>query len=159
MLHARGTGGLQVLPPGSVDWQWIKPLPGHAVCNVGDTLGPFHLAAMPRSQLANLPSLLLGQPSSREASCEFLVDSSNTVLSKLFEADQIPRGVFLLSRSNIHRVVTPPGEQSKHVRWSLVNFLRPSFDEELFPLGHLSPQIAEAAAKDPVMSKLERGTT
>lgn len=41
MLHHRGTGGLQVLPPGTTKWQYIKPLPGLAVCNVGDTLCPY----------------------------------------------------------------------------------------------------------------------
>lgn len=38
LLHGRGTGGLQVLTPGSEEWQYIKPLEGCAVCNVGDTL-------------------------------------------------------------------------------------------------------------------------
>ncbi|BGP46645.1 hypothetical protein JCM10450v2_002493 [Rhodotorula kratochvilovae] len=41
MLHGRGCGGLQVLPPGSTQWQSIRPLPGHAVCNVGDTLSVY----------------------------------------------------------------------------------------------------------------------
>lgn len=36
-LHNR-LGGLQVLPPGSDDWQYVRPLPGHAICNIGDTL-------------------------------------------------------------------------------------------------------------------------
>lgn len=36
-LHNR-LGGLQVLPPGTNDWQYVRPLPGHAICNVGDTL-------------------------------------------------------------------------------------------------------------------------
>ncbi|KAL5513232.1 hypothetical protein ACEPAH_3630 [Sanghuangporus vaninii] len=36
-LHMR-LGGLQVLPPGSTEWRFIRPLPGHAICNVGDTL-------------------------------------------------------------------------------------------------------------------------
>ncbi|KAE9388192.1 Clavaminate synthase-like protein [Gymnopus androsaceus JB14] len=36
-LHNR-MGGLQVLPPGVDEWQYVKPLPGHAICNVGDTL-------------------------------------------------------------------------------------------------------------------------
>jgi len=31
-------GGLQVLVPGAETWQFIKPLPGHAICNVGDAL-------------------------------------------------------------------------------------------------------------------------
>ena len=41
MLHGRGCGGLQVLPPGTSKWQHIRPLPGHAVCNVGDTLAVY----------------------------------------------------------------------------------------------------------------------
>lgn len=36
-LHNR-LGGLQVLPPGSATWQYVRPLPGHAICNIGDTL-------------------------------------------------------------------------------------------------------------------------
>lgn len=39
-LHNR-LGGLQVLPPGSPDWQYVRPLPGHAVCNIGDALTIF----------------------------------------------------------------------------------------------------------------------
>ncbi|KAH8112401.1 Clavaminate synthase-like protein [Phellopilus nigrolimitatus] len=34
-------GGLQVLPPGSSDWQYVRPLPGHVLCNVGDALTLF----------------------------------------------------------------------------------------------------------------------
>lgn len=36
-------GGLQVLlpGPGPSEWQYIRPLPGHAICNVGDTLTLF----------------------------------------------------------------------------------------------------------------------
>ncbi|KAJ3728667.1 Clavaminate synthase-like protein [Lentinula raphanica] len=36
-LHNR-LGGLQVLPPGVDEWQYVKPMPGHAICNVGDAL-------------------------------------------------------------------------------------------------------------------------
>jgi isopenicillin N synthase-like dioxygenase len=36
-LHNR-LGGLQVLVPKSEEWQYIKPIPGHAICNVGDSL-------------------------------------------------------------------------------------------------------------------------
>jgi len=36
-LHNR-LGGLQVLPPGVEEWQYVKPVPGHAICNVGDAL-------------------------------------------------------------------------------------------------------------------------
>ncbi|OCH93690.1 Clavaminate synthase-like protein [Obba rivulosa] len=40
LLHNR-LGGLQVLMPGSDSWLYVKPLPGHAVCNIGDTLAIF----------------------------------------------------------------------------------------------------------------------
>jgi len=79
-LHNR-LGGLQVLPPGSTEWSYVRPLPGHAVCNVGDAL---------------------------------------TVLSG---------GVL---RSNLHRVVPPPGVQAASgPRWSLVFFTRPGNDVKL----------------------------
>ncbi|KAG2739373.1 Clavaminate synthase-like protein [Suillus brevipes Sb2] len=39
-LHNR-LGGLQVLPPGHEEWSYIRPIPGHAVCNIGDALALF----------------------------------------------------------------------------------------------------------------------
>ena len=39
-LHNR-LGGLQVLPPGCEEWQYVRPLPGHAICNIGDALTLF----------------------------------------------------------------------------------------------------------------------
>ncbi|KAF8890207.1 hypothetical protein BD779DRAFT_1610898 [Infundibulicybe gibba] len=36
-LHNR-LGGLQVLVPGADTWQYVRPIPGHAVCNIGDAL-------------------------------------------------------------------------------------------------------------------------
>ncbi|KAF9225085.1 Clavaminate synthase-like protein [Gyrodon lividus] len=39
-LHNR-LGGLQVLPPGHTEWSYVKPIPGHAICNVGDALSVF----------------------------------------------------------------------------------------------------------------------
>ncbi|EPT01048.1 hypothetical protein FOMPIDRAFT_44858 [Fomitopsis schrenkii] len=39
-LHNR-LGGLQVLAPGTDKWQYIKPVPGHAICNIGDSLTIF----------------------------------------------------------------------------------------------------------------------
>ncbi|VDC01153.1 unnamed protein product [Peniophora sp. CBMAI 1063] len=40
-LHHHQLGGLQVLPPGSKQWKYVKPVPGHAICNIGDTLAIF----------------------------------------------------------------------------------------------------------------------
>ncbi|KAI6157100.1 hypothetical protein BKA82DRAFT_994494 [Pisolithus tinctorius] len=34
-------GGLQVLLPGETQWAYVKPIPGHAICNVGDALTVF----------------------------------------------------------------------------------------------------------------------
>ncbi|KZT10019.1 Clavaminate synthase-like protein [Laetiporus sulphureus 93-53] len=39
-LHNR-LGGLQVLAPGTENWLYVRPLPDHAICNVGDALNIF----------------------------------------------------------------------------------------------------------------------
>ncbi|PNS20417.1 UPF0676 protein [Sphaceloma murrayae] len=67
-------GGLQVLPPGSSDWKYVKPLRHHAIVNLGDAMVKFTAGIL---------------------------------------------------RSNIHRVVNPPGEQEDHTRMSMVYFARP----------------------------------
>ncbi|EXJ92350.1 hypothetical protein A1O3_00900 [Capronia epimyces CBS 606.96] len=71
-------GGLQVLPPGrDAQWCYVKPLPNHAIINLGDAMVKF----------------------------------TNGLL-----------------RSNIHRVVAPPGQQADRTRYSLVYFNRPEDD-------------------------------
>lgn len=70
-------GGLQVLPPNSDEWSYVKPLRGHAVINLGDAMV------------------------------------------------KLTAGIL---RSNIHRVVNPPGQQASHTRMSLVYFARPADD-------------------------------
>ncbi|KAF9033917.1 Clavaminate synthase-like protein [Hymenopellis radicata] len=105
-LHNR-LGGLQVLPPGAERWYYIKPLSGHAICNIGDALNIF----------------------------------SGGIL-----------------RSNIHRVVPPPGEQAGHERWSLVFFTRPNDVVELRALTDKSQMIADAVTRAPV-GKYEPGVT
>ncbi|KAI5118665.1 hypothetical protein M0805_001038 [Coniferiporia weirii] len=100
-LHNR-LGGLQVLPPGSESWQYVRPLPGHAICNVGDTL-----------------TLLSG-------------------------------GIL---RSNMHRIMPPPGAQSAYPRWSTVFFTRPGKGVHLRALTDESDTINEAIGR---MSPEER---
>lgn len=39
-LHNR-LGGLQVMPPGHDEWSYIRPIPGHAICNIADALSIF----------------------------------------------------------------------------------------------------------------------
>ncbi|KAF8646252.1 hypothetical protein AX16_007309 [Volvariella volvacea WC 439] len=94
-LHNR-LGGLQVLPPGYDEWQYVRPLPGHAICNVGDAVSLF----------------------------------SGGIL-----------------KSNLHRVVPPPGLQGAYERWSLVYFTRPGNSVVLRALVDESPIIAEAVTK------------
>ncbi|KAJ7508980.1 hypothetical protein B0H11DRAFT_1963356 [Mycena galericulata] len=101
-------GGLQVLPPGSEKWQYVKPIPGHAICNVGDAL---------------------------------------TILS----------GGIL--RSNMHRVVNPPGAQGTHYRSSLVYFARPEDSVVLHALVEDSPLIAGAVANATDPKKFYPGVT
>ncbi|KAI0778816.1 Clavaminate synthase-like protein [Trametes elegans] len=96
-LHNR-LGGLQVLPPGSQEWQYLKPLPGHAICNVGDALAIF----------------------------------SGGIL-----------------RSNLHRLMPPPGHQSRYERYSVAFFTRPKNSVVLRPLTEQSRAISEAVAKNP----------
>ncbi|THH21407.1 hypothetical protein EW146_g128 [Bondarzewia mesenterica] len=48
-LHNR-LGGLQVLPPGADTWKYVKPIPGHAICNIGDAMAVFS-AGILRSNL------------------------------------------------------------------------------------------------------------
>jgi isopenicillin N synthase-like dioxygenase len=40
-LLVNNLGGLQVLPPGTSEWQYVQPLPGHMICNIGDCLTMF----------------------------------------------------------------------------------------------------------------------
>ncbi|KAG2153611.1 uncharacterized protein EDB93DRAFT_1239804 [Suillus bovinus] len=39
-LHNR-LGGLQVMPPGHDEWSYVRPIPGHAICNIADALSIF----------------------------------------------------------------------------------------------------------------------
>ncbi|KIY46148.1 Clavaminate synthase-like protein [Fistulina hepatica ATCC 64428] len=94
-LHNR-LGGLQVLPPGSDTWKYVKPLPGHAICNLGDAVAIF---------------------------------SGGIV------------------RSNIHRVMPPPGAQGQMERWSMAFFLRPANHVVLNALTDQSPLIADSVRK------------
>jgi len=105
-LHNR-LGGLQVLPPGSDTWQYIKPVPGHAICNLGDAMSIF----------------------------------SGGIL-----------------RSNLHRVVSAPGPQGGHPRWSVVYFSRPADHVVLRALVEDSAMIAQAVKMTPERN-FETGST
>lgn len=98
-------GGLQVLPPGrDAQWCYVKPLPNHAIINLGDAMVKF----------------------------------TNGLL-----------------RSNIHRVVAPPGEQADHTRYSLVYFNRPEDDVMLKRLdgSEIIPPLKKDEVEEEVNSK------
>ncbi|RDW70929.1 putative oxidoreductase, 2OG-Fe(II) oxygenase family [Aspergillus mulundensis] len=98
-------GGLQVLPPGpDAEWQYVRPLPGHAIVNLGDAMVKF----------------------------------TNGLL-----------------RSNIHRVVSPPGEQADLTRYSLVYFSRPEDDVPLRRLEGSSriPDLEDGVVEEAIKSK------
>ncbi|KAJ7190098.1 Clavaminate synthase-like protein [Mycena pura] len=106
-LHNR-LGGLQVLVPGTETWQYVKPIPGHAICNLGDAMTIFSAGIL---------------------------------------------------RSNLHRVMSPPGLQGAHYRFSLVYFTRPGNSVVLRALTDSSPLIADAAARAPDPKKYDTGMT
>lgn len=94
-------GGLQVLPPGKgAEWCYVKPLPGHAIVNLGDAMAVF----------------------------------TNGLL-----------------RSNIHRVVSPPGEQADTTRYSIVYFSRPENDVPM--------KVLQGSSKIPETEEQSNGET
>lgn len=98
-------GGLQVLPPGAgAEWEYVRPLPGHAIVNLGDAMVKF----------------------------------TNGLL-----------------RSNIHRVVAPPGAQGDLTRYSLVYFARPEDDVLLRRLegSHRIPELGVGVEEEVVNSR------
>lgn len=98
-------GGLQILPPGTgSEWCYVRPLPGHAIINLGDALVKF----------------------------------TNGLL-----------------RSNIHRVVSPPGPQADTTRYSLVYFSRPEEDVFLKRLEGSTriPPLPEDVVEEEIRSK------
>ncbi|KAI0763141.1 Clavaminate synthase-like protein [Irpex lacteus] len=107
ILHNK-TGGLQVLTPGSNEYQYIKPLPGYVICNIGDALSIF----------------------------------SGGIL-----------------HSNLHRVVTPPGDQAGYERWSLVYFSRPYDSVVLNALDKESTLIADVVARSADSTRWYTGQT
>ena len=143
-LHNR-LGGLQVLPPGSDKWLYVKvsgahphiahaltspaqPLPGHGICNVGDALNIFSGGIL-RSNIHRVMSATLPSSSSCTKSLIALCAYS-----------------------------PPPKDQAQYERWSLVYFTRPHDTVVLRHQGEKSAMIADAVAKAPA-GKYEPGVT
>lgn len=92
-------GGLQILPPHSPEWKYVRPEPGCAIINLGDTM----------------------------------VQWSGGVL-----------------RSNMHRVVPPPGAQAASDRYSLAYVLKPPKEQSMsrLKMGRVIPQQEEDLVGD-----------
>ncbi|KAH9041813.1 Clavaminate synthase-like protein [Lactarius hengduanensis] len=76
-LHNR-LGGLQVLPPGTDEWKYVKPMPGHAICNIGDIMAIFSAGVL-RSNLHRLVPPPKAQASFDRWSLAFFTRPKNSV--------------------------------------------------------------------------------
>ncbi|TFY79806.1 hypothetical protein EWM64_g4206 [Hericium alpestre] len=106
-LHNR-LGGLQVLPPGADGWKYVKPYPGHAICNIGDALAIFSggilRSNLHRAVCVRFPLLFL---------CPHL--PTNSTPPKAQNAFTRWSLVFF-TRPNFSAVLEPLAEQSEMVR-------------------------------------------
>ena len=84
-------GGLQVLPPGQgAEWCYVKPLPGHAIINLGDAMVKFTNGLL-RSNIHRVNSPPGEQASStRYSLVYFNRPEDDVVLKRLDGSDKIP---------------------------------------------------------------------
>ncbi|KIJ24508.1 hypothetical protein M422DRAFT_194605, partial [Sphaerobolus stellatus SS14] len=89
-LHNR-LGGLQVLPPGSDRWQYIRPIPGHVICNVGDAL---HLLSggILHSNIHRVPPVSTFLMCERSSVVFFLRPGNSVILNALTEQSPMIKG-------------------------------------------------------------------
>ncbi|OCH93705.1 Clavaminate synthase-like protein [Obba rivulosa] len=78
LLHNR-LGGLQVLVPGTDDWLYVKPMPGYAICNLGDAMAYFSGGIM-RSNLHRVVAPPKEQGKFERFSLVFLQRPEDTVV-------------------------------------------------------------------------------
>ncbi|KAH9037675.1 Clavaminate synthase-like protein [Lactarius pseudohatsudake] len=81
-LHIR-LGGLQVLPPGTDEWKYVKPMPGHAICNLGDAMAILSAGVL-RSNLHRVVPPPKAQASFDRWSLAFFTRPMNSVPSRLW---------------------------------------------------------------------------
>ncbi len=84
-------GGLQVLPPGKdADWCYVKPLPGHAIINLGDAMVKFTNGRL-RSNIhrVNAPPGVQGD-CTRYSLVYFNRPENEVMLRRLEGSDKIP---------------------------------------------------------------------
>lgn len=84
-------GGLQVLPPGAdAEWVYVRPLPGHAIINLGDAMVKFTNGLL-RSNIHRVaaPPGIQGD-STRYSLVYFARPEDNVILRRLDGSDLIP---------------------------------------------------------------------
>ncbi|GBE78901.1 Clavaminate synthase-like protein [Sparassis crispa] len=87
-LHNR-LGGLQVLVPGTAQWQYVRPIPGYAICNIGDALTIFSGGIL-RSNLHRVVPPPKDQGNYERWSLVFFLRPSNSIeLRALAEQSQL----------------------------------------------------------------------
>ena len=92
-LHNR-LGGLQVLVPGSNTWQYIRPLPSHAICNIGDTLSIFSGGILRSNMHRIVPPPFPQNAFSRWSVVFFTRPGYGQILRVLKEESDVIRGVY-----------------------------------------------------------------
>lgn len=85
------TGGLQILPPGKdVEWCYVRPLPGHAIINLGDAMVKFSNGLL-RSNIHRVKSPPGAQAdTTRYSLVYFARPEDDTPLKRLEGSDRIP---------------------------------------------------------------------
>lgn len=95
-LHNR-LGGLQVLPPGTSEWQYILPIPGHAICNIGDTLAMFSGGILSSSMHRVVPPPGAQGAYTRWSCVLFSRPASNVLLRALEEGDAVKEALLRMT--------------------------------------------------------------
>ncbi|KAI7287066.1 Clavaminate synthase-like protein [Hortaea werneckii] len=81
-------GGLQVLPPGSEEWCYVKPLRGHCIVNLGDAMVKF-TAGILRSNIHRVVSPPLGQEHMTRMSLVYFARPEDDVVLKALEESEM----------------------------------------------------------------------
>ena len=81
-------GGLQVLPPGSEDWRYVKPLKGHCIVNLGDAMVKF-TAGILRSNIHRVVSPPHGQEHMTRMSLVYFARPEDEVVLKALEVSEM----------------------------------------------------------------------
>lgn len=83
-------GGLQILPPGKeAEWCYVKPLPGHAIVNLGDSMVKFTNGLL-RSNIHRIHSPPGAQADTTRYSLVYFNRTEDDVVLRRLESDKIP---------------------------------------------------------------------